>query len=415
MNGASIEVRDDLRPARFDVSLFPPWRVDVFDRLSVGKVVLADGTEFASRPFRSVTRSAPAVALIALGAFGLIHTAARFGRSEREDPDRSRERTRVGDRRIVLALFFAASLLLRPAARHFEPAIAAGLIAPEPRLAFHVAILIGYGLALGIYVAIPRIDRFANRRWSSRPRARAVFLLSAYFLCAPVVVAVFLALKTFFILDTSPAAPASSSDSAVRVIFYGGSTTRGHPSPGTSTPRFFRTLLSEPVGRSVEVWNRGADAATIAHIRRNLSRDLAQFCATHVVINSVVNNSGYDEDELEKMFEDAVSLAQRAGAHVLLVHEPSLEMLDPSLVAHARAPVDAVIESVARRHGVATLDPRAEFAERRDEFLFLDDSHLTSHGKLVFARLFVGRIAEEASSHPDSLPPRGISSVMGGF
>ncbi|MCL4234243.1 MAG: hypothetical protein KJ042_06965 [Deltaproteobacteria bacterium] len=97
---------------------------------------------------------------------------------------------------------------------------------------------------------------------------------------------------------------------------------------------------------------------------------------------------------METMFADAVLAAKSAGASVLLVHEPSWSSVGSADTGTPQSKVDDAIETVARQHGVRALDPRAAFSARRDEFLFLDDSHLTPRGKLLLAGLIAEAIAE---------------------
>jgi hypothetical protein len=143
------------------------------------------------------------------------------------------------------------------------------------------------------------------------------------------------------------------------------------------------------------VTNMGVEGGTIDTIRRVIQKDLDAARPTHVVLNSVVNNHWFFDrsGHLARSFGSALQLLATQRERTYIVLEPELRFV--------RSPAEALVDheavrKIALEQGFSVVDPRQAFFQRREEFLFMDDCHLTKHGNRLLAEMLAREILSNA-------------------
>jgi hypothetical protein len=77
--------------------------------------------------------------------------------------------------------------------------------------------------------------------------------------------------------------------------------------------------------------------------------------------------------------------ANQAGARVVLVDDVCADQILYGDAEHGMEKFQDVLAEVARRDGAEYVDFRRDLLERRDDFLFVDYTHLNEHGHALLA------------------------------
>ncbi len=385
-------------PGETALALFPPWSPRLLARVDLREVVLADGTALGptSSLFRRaqdqwwlwVALAAAASAPLALARRPLL---ARVFRNHAE----------AAPGQITVFLVWLAVLL--GVGDAFMRVFRTGYMSPVGASQRD-----GVRAAMGVMVIWSLLFLWLRDRLLGRfPRLRGGFAMHGAWL-VPMHVAATLAIAAVVgpvlgsdVIVPQVAREAPAPDTRVRVLCYGGSSTRGHPFPVDwpfTFPAWLERLLRADIDPRAVVWNLGMDSKRITDIDERVEGDLASFSATEVVLYSVVNNLELDPERFRagvRRFLDSTMVRHR-GPQVLLVEEQDFNFV---YEWEALPPHYAILADVARERGAPLLDPTDAFRQRREEFLFMDrDGHLTKYGYHLLAKLVHG--AMDSASQP---------------
>lgn len=212
----------------------------------------------------------------------------------------------------------------------------------------------------------------------------------------------------------APPPPASARPAPDRVAIYGGSSTRGYPFPGTwraSYPAVLEAMLHERGLTRASVLNRAFDSAVVADIVTAMERELPGLRPGRVVIDAVCNDWMSRSRDYRANLGRALAVVRAHGAELTLVKEPMLLAVygrgDFRFNANEGANY-AVLTRFAADNGVELIDPAPLLIAHRDEFLFMDDVHLTARGHEVMAEVLAEALAPRLavpSAAPAVAPP----------
>ncbi len=370
-----------------ELALFPPSIERLYDRVHVVSLEAADGRRIRALSPIELSRSPlAAVPIGLLLAWALSRPCARL--AARLFPSQ-----RNGG---SIDAFLACISLVLVADSALPRILTLALVTPDTRFFFR-AFSVG---TLAWCVGFMAIRDLVHRRLRGGPHGWMVhpaLLVPAFVVLTPLVTgAVLQGLRAVALVNPAsfprPTAPPGAADVAV----YGGSTVRGAPfETGTvpSYPSLLEAHLAADVGVRARVWNMGADSANVGDVVRIVERQAADLRDAYVVVSSIENNV-YDEGHTtEDRFRELIRIASSAGAHLILVKEPTLDTVygltpEPGISAGYR-----LLDQLAAEANVPVADPNPEFARHRDEFLFMDRAHLAPRGNEVMAMALAQALA----------------------
>jgi lysophospholipase L1-like esterase len=398
-----------------EVVLFPPASPELYERVTLTRAVALDGREIPTPPWMwgswfDVPALAACVALAALAGRRRLARAV-----ERLFPGALPERPLAA----VVALVLVNALALGwVALGHFQ--ILRDFTADE-RAVFRAFVTGSMVLALALAAWLHRRARAADAGVAPRaPRLRAAARLGAAVsvTLAAIVLSAF-AFSRWVVRARGvevPSAPGARAAPATPdpelVAIYGGSSTRGYPFPGTwraSYPAVLEALLHARGLGAARVLNLAFDSAVVADIVTAMERDLPRLRPARVVIDAVCNDWLSRSRDYRANLGRALAVARAHGATLTLVKEPMLLAVygrgDFRFNANEGANY-AVLTSFASENGVELVDPAPLLIAHRDEFLFMDDVHLTARGHEVMAEALAAALAPAlAAGAADGAPP----------
>jgi lysophospholipase L1-like esterase len=212
--------------------------------------------------------------------------------------------------------------------------------------------------------------------------------------------------------------PSAIDPGARRVLVFGASGVLGEGLTAPERERFAAQLVgpgSVPI--AVEVWARGgALMKDVLAMQEEALRRPADVVILYMTFNDAINPADaslwdaltgmngfgmigafYDSaswmaDHFARtgpLYEDKVSTfvtrAQRAGARVILVAEPSADYVTYRDGAHGISRFHSVLQRTASAQGAAYIDIPRELFNARDDFLFVDSVHLNRHGHRILS------------------------------
>lgn len=392
LGGGTVKLPVSAAPGEFEVALFPPGSVELHDRIELGRVELSDGAPLEPHRFHDLLRWAwlqgALVVGLAVACWGWLgRLPARWFPFQ---ADRSPSAITVW-----LLCVLATVVLLALIPRH--QLLHSFSVKGQVVFRLVLALMVGGCFAFmrireRFLVRFPRVAR--NR--SMHPALLPLQVVAMVSSLALVVVAVG-SLQVRF----EPATELERTERAsrIRIAVVGGSQTRGYPFPEGWTgafPERLEQLLRARGVASVSVWNLGVDAAGLDHIREHLPERIAALAPTHLIVNSVVNSAPMGMAEVYRTaLESFLAVARPLVRTIVFVEEPDLEPIYQAGRWPSVSPLYPVLEDVARRHGLAVIDPIPILAAHREEFLFMDDVHFTAHGHRVMAEVLADALERE--------------------
>lgn len=395
------------RGERFEVNLLDPDNPELFDRVAVREIRLADGKIRRGFQARGIFTApwfllAPAALITFLMLFFLGRPLLKtltlnhlLGR---------------GQVSFFLLSLFTLLAMVSFAYRFF----AFNPYQPDQRLVIRILVAAYVLFSVGLLLLL-------NRPWSLRFVCRQAslskivlfppifLLLSGILLLTPVVLCVQATLE-----HPAMSPQMAHTDYTTRVICYGGSSTYGFPFPA-EWPFDYPLLLEEALAKDLDpltvVINLAAPGLNLKDIRQTVERDIDILHPTHIIIDSVVNNLYADTYDpfFEETLADVINLAREKAVWVGIVKEPHYRLLRHALTGEpvtekmlvgALTYYDA-IDRLAAEKEIVVIDPMPDFLTHVDEFLFIDGNvHLTKYGHARLARVIERAILD----HPRKLP-----------
>ncbi len=384
---AKLPVTD---PGDLEIVMYPPWCTRLPHRVSLGEVLLDDGTQLLP----TTTLARRAANLPFLHAALALLVALPFARGKKPWLARifpGHARWRPTHLTVMLAWLTAieiAGALFFGHWGYFAP------IGPTRQTSLRV-------MAVALVILSMLLFRIRDALVSRFPRVREAFLMKAPWIPLTHLLGLIALLGVIGgvlgrnMHDADLPQEAASPEARFRVACYGGSSTRGHPFdvdwPFTF-PRQLEGDLRRTADPAATVWNMGISSARITDINARLLADLAKLAPAQVVLYSVGNDVPMDPKDFRhevEWFLDRVTPV----APVLLVEEQDFDIVYDWYSAAQIPPHYGVLRDIACERGISFLDPTEEMKAHRDEFLSLDqDGHLTKYGYAIIARRMAERL-----------------------